>query len=511
MDYRSALHSLLQLVDHERTTYPSRERVRYDLRRMEALLRRLGNPHKAIPTIHIAGTKGKGSTAAMCASVLSQQGYRTGLYTSPHLHTFRERIRLDGRPVSEEEFAALVEEVWPDLEWVSTNEDYGEVTMFEALTSMAFCHFREKADFQVLEVGLGGRLDTTNLASPPGLKVCAITSLSLDHTSILGDTIEQIAAEKAGIVKPGVTVVTSPQVPEAMAVIESVCTEKGAELIKVGEDPQASETLTWRRGLSDPGRFGGLDGQGLQVRGRLGNYELWIPLLGDYQLENVTIAVGVLEVLKEKGFDISGQAMDAGFRQVCWPCRMEVLRKSPLVVCDGAHNPYSAARLRDSLPAYFSYRRLVLIVGVSQDKNLEGIVKELVAFQPPLYPLLGKEGTEERSLFSKEETKGRSLRPHVIVTRSRHPRAAPTATVAKAFLAHNPQGSETLEVTQIEGVDKAVARALEEAGESDPQGSETLVLATGSLFVAAEAREAIKGIEPELYPELQKGPYPLPR
>ena len=149
-------------------------------------------------------------------------------------------------------------------------------------------------------------------------------------------------------------------------------------------------------------------------------------------------------------------------------------------------------------------------------------MKELVAFQPPLYPLLGKEeteerspfskeGTEERSLFSKEETKGRSLRPHVIVTRSRHPRAAPTATVAKAFLAHNPQGPETLEVTQIEGVDKAVARALEEAGESDPQGSETLVLATGSLFVAAEAREAIKGIEPELYPELQKGPYPLPR
>ena len=299
MDYRSALGRLLQLVDHERITVPSRTRVRYDLRRMEALVRSLENPHLGRPTVHIAGTKGKGSTAAMCSGVLSQQGYSTGLFTSPHLHSFRERIRLNGEPVTEDQFATLVEEVWPSLEKVSVGEDHGEVTMFEALTAMAFCHFRRWADFQVLEVGLGGRLDTTNLVSPD---VCAITSLSLDHTSVLGDTIEAIAAEKAGIIKPGVPVVTAPQTPEAMAVIESVCREKGSELIVVGEH------LNWLK------EHAGHDGQGVMVTGRLGNYDLWTPLLGEYQLENVAVSVGVLEVLEERGFHISRAAMDRGFR-----------------------------------------------------------------------------------------------------------------------------------------------------------------------------------------------------
>ena len=474
MDYRSALDRLLGLIDYERLTLPAGKRARYDLRSMEALLGRLGNPHIGIPTVHIAGTKGKGSTAAMCASVLSQQGYRTGLYTSPHLHSFRERIRMDGEPVGEKEFSTLVERVWPDLEWVSTSGDYGEVTMFEALSAMAFCHFKERADFQVLEVGLGGRLDTTNVASP---QVCAITSLSLDHTSILGDTIEQIAMEKAGIIKAGVTVVTSPQVPEAMAVIEGVCREKGAELIKAGEH------LKWSKGAS------GADGQALEVSGRLGNYELWTPLLGEFQLENVATSVGVLEALKERGFNISGQALRDGFTRVSWPCRLEVLSTRPLVICDGAHNPYSAARLRDSLPHYFSYGGVILIAGVSQDKNLEGIVEELAnLFSPSRQTGWTEQGSQEPTSDSQD------TKPRVIATRSRHPRAAPTGTVAQAFRSRN------LIVEQVESVDEAVTRALGEAGEDE------LVLVTGSLFVAAEAREAIRGIEPELYPELQRDP-----
>ena len=458
MDYRSALNCLLGLIDHERTVSTGRKRVRYDLRRMEALLRRLGDPHLSTPTVHIAGTKGKGSTAAMCASVLSRQGYRTGLFSSPHMHTFRERISLDGAPVSEDEFAGLVEKIWPDLEWVSENEGYGEVTMFEALTAMAFVHFKERADFQVMEVGLGGRLDTTNLVLPPSLKVCGITSLSLDHTSVLGDTIESIAAEKAGIIKPLVPVVTSPQVAEAMAVIESACEDKGADLIRVGEH------VTWSKGCSS------LEGQSLDVRGRLGKYVLWIPLLGDFQLVNVATVVGILEVLKGQGFDVSDSALEEGLREVSWPCRMEVLRRSPLVVCDGAHNPHSASVLRDTIPSYFSYQRVILIAGVSRDKNLEGIVGELAP-----------------------------LSSHVIVTRSRHPRAAPTTAVAEAFLSHGTT------VAQVEGVDNAVALALDEAGEGD------LILATGSLFVAAEAREVVKGIEPELYPELGQDRSPSPR
>ena len=482
MDYRSALNHLLELNDLERMISPTRKRVRYDLSRMEVLLLRLGNPQVGIPTVHIAGTKGKGSTAAMCASVIAQQGYHTGLYTSPHLHSFRERIRLDGKPVTEEEFASLVEQVWPELEWVSNHGGHGEATMFEALTAMAFSHFRKRAGFQVLEVGLGGRLDTTNVVSP---QVCAITSLSLDHTSILGNTLESIATEKAGIIKLGIPVVSSPQKPEAMAVIEAACRENEAKLIKVGED------LTWSRGPI------GLDGQGLEVQGRLGKYMVWTPLLGDYQLENVTTAVGTLEALQEQGFPISERALHQGLREVCWPCRMEVLSREPLVVCDGAHNPYSVAKLRDSLPGYFNYGSLVLIVGVSADKNLEGIVEELAGFSQ-----FEQEGSPakgrgcDRAISDIQGRRGRKIR--VIVTRSRHPRAAPTGPLAEAFLHHG------IEAVEVEAVDQAVDRALDEVGEDDPRKSKTLVLATGSLFVAAEVREAIKGIEPELYPELQR-------
>ena len=457
MEYKAALNLLLQLVDHERITSSTNERVRYDLRRMEVLLGRLGNPHQGTPTVHIAGTKGKGSTAAMCASVLTQQGYPTGLFVSPHLHSFRERICLDGAPVSEAEFASLLEIVWPEVEWVSRNEDFGEVTMFEALTAMAFSHFSQRAAYQVLEVGLGGRLDTTNLATP---QVCAITSLSLDHTAILGNRIEQIAAEKAGIIKAGVPVVVSPQEPAAMKVIETVAAGMRADLIKLGED------ITWSKGEVGP------DGQELEVRGRLGSYQLRIPLIGEHQLENASAAVAVLEVLKERGHHISSRAISEGFRQVSWPCRMEVLGREPLVVCDGAHNPDSVAKLRETLPGYLDYRRVILVVGVSKDKDLDGIVAELS-----------------------------QLQPHVIATSSRHPRAAPAAKVAKAFLARTLSGSGPqspgLEVEQVKGVDRAINLAMEQAGEGD------LVLATGSLFVAAEARESIKGIEPELYPQLQ--------
>lgn len=461
MDYKGTLHRLLQLIDLERVVSSPKVRVRYDLRRMEALLIRLGDPHMAVPAVHIAGTKGKGSTAAMVAAVLSRQGYHAGLFSSPHMHSFRERIRLDGQPVSEEEFVALSEEVWPDLDWVGHNGGGGEVTMFEALTAMAFCHFRWRADFQVLEVGLGGRLDTTNLVGPPALKSCAITSLSLDHTAILGNTLESIAGEKAGIIKPGVPVVTSPQRPEAMAVIESVCREKGAPLIRAGED------LTWRSTARGP------DGQDLEVQGRLGEYRLRIPLVGAFQLENAATALGVLEVLMEQGTEISSDAIEEGMKSVEWPCRMEVLSKAPLVVCDGAHNPYAAATLRDTLPDYFDYRRVLLVVGVSRDKNMEGIVGELAG-----------------------------LTSDVIVTRSRHPRAATIAAVAGAFAGYG------VDAVQVEGVDAAVAKAVEESREGD------LVLVTGSLFVAAEARETVLGIEPELYPELQTAtgsPRPGPR
>ena len=240
-DYASALSRMLSLVDNERTPYigPETERrhqPRYDLARIGAFLARLGSPESDTPTVHIAGTKGKGSTAAMCANILRCQGYRVGLYSSPHLHTFRERISINGVPIPEPRFAEVLEKLWDPMLEISALSD-GRVTVFELLTSMGFSYFREEAtDFNVIEVGLGGRLDATNVIIP---SVSVITSLSLDHTRVLGNTIEEIAWEKAGIIKPGVPVVCAPQEPEAMRVIRDTCHHRNSQLIEVGQH------ITW--------------------------------------------------------------------------------------------------------------------------------------------------------------------------------------------------------------------------------------------------------------------------
>ena len=462
LDYRGALHRILKLVDYERMSptpsfaQEAHHQARYDLRRIGALLQRLERPHEKTPTVHIAGSKGKGSTAALCASVLHQHGFCTGLYTSPHLHTFRERISVDGASVSEASFAALVEKIWEPMEEVGSDPCYGRVTLFELLTAMALVHFNdEHTDVNVLEVGLGGRLDATNVVIP---RVSVVTSISLDHTQILGNTLEHIATEKAGIIKPGVPVISAPQPPSVMEVIRSVCHDRGTTLVEVGRD------VLWEGGAPHiPHGARAASGQRLKIQGRQGTYDLWMPLLGDYQMENAATAVATLEVLKEQGYEVSYQALEKGFACVDWPCRMEVLAASkfgPLVVADGAHNPYSVARLRDSLPLYFDYDKVILILGVSQDKNLTEIVGELA-----------------------------KMAPRVIATSSRHLRAALPSALAGAFRDHG------IKATEVAQADHALQAALDEANDGD------LVLATGSLFLAAEVREAMKGIPPELYPE----------
>ncbi len=448
MDYQLAIDLLLTLVDHERSVHTGpRQKNIYDLGRMEVLLERLGNPHLAPRTIHVAGTKGKGSTSALCDSACHAAGYRTGFYSSPHLHSFCERIRRDTLPIIKPKFAGLVEQLWSEQRWVTENSDLGPVSLFEFMTAMAFqCYCQDRVDFQTIEVGLGGRLDATNVVRSD---VCVITSVSMDHMAILGDTLGQIAAEKAGIIKPGATVVIAPQRPEVQEVILSVCQERSAHPILVGKE------VTWRGGSAD------IDGQGLMVRGRLGRYDLRIPLLGTYQLENAATAVATLEVLREQGHSITDDAIAKGFAAVSWPCRLEVLSRDPLIIADGAHNDYSIGALLDSLPRYLRYRRLVLVVGFSRDKNIPAMVK-LLAGRNPL----------------------------VFATRSRHPRSIPTASLAAIFR------SEGITVVEVDTVAEAVAIARSEIKPGD------LLLATGSLFVAAEARESVLGIEPELYPDL---------
>ncbi len=448
MDYSEALAKLLSLTDLERVAGTAPHTRRYDLGRMRVLLERLDNPHLRTPTVHITGTKGKGSSAATIASVLNAQGYNAGLFTSPHLHTFRERIQLGGEPVSEVEFASLADALWPEVESMNAQGTHGEVSTFEMLTAMAFLHFyQRRAGFQVIEVGLGGRLDSTNLVQP---RICVITSISLDHTHILGDTVEQIAMDKSGIIKPGSVAVASPQVPGVMAVLKEACRAQGVDLVSVEEEYE------WTLQAHD------LDGQSFTVAAPWGEVRLWTPLLGAYQLENAATCLAVINALKSLGFAITDEAVSQGFRSVRWPGRLEVLSRKPLTVADGAHNPYSAAKLREALHQYLSFERLIYVVGLSADKNAQGIIQELVS--------------------------GARM---VVATRSRHPRAVSPDLLASGFRA---AGGEAV---PVEGVKAAMDYALSQAKARD------LVVATGSLFVAAEAREAILGIPPELYPSLQ--------
>lgn len=433
--YQQALDYIYSFVDYETEPRP-RDAVHYDLRRMDELLARIGNPHLKPKSVNVAGTKGKGSTSAMIASVLVASGYSTGLFTKPHLITFNERIRVNGKLISDEEVATLTEKLRPEVEAVNKKATYGKLTTFEIMTALGFDYFaQQKVDIQVIEVGLGGRLDATNVIRP---EVSAITSISYDHMDVLGNTLTEIATEKAGIIKSGSTVVIAPQPypNEVMPVFDRTCLERGVKAIHVGTD------ITWE----------GLDfdstQQSLRVKGRLDNYDLTIPLLGQYQLENTATVVAVLEVLIEKGFHISKKSIIEGLAKVDWPGRLQILRRNPLLIVDGAHNADSARRLRLALEQYFTFDRAILIIGTSSDKDIHGIVSELV----PLFR-------------------------NAIVTRSTHPRATATARLADEFSKHGVKAQST------DNISIALRRALAQAGDKD------LICVTGSLFVVAEAME----------------------
>ncbi len=441
MRYQQALDYIYGFLDLEKSPRP-RDPVNYDLRRMVELLERLGSPHLAARTVHITGTKGKGSVATMVASVLTSSGYSTGLYTSPHLITFNERIQIDGKLITDEDVAALIDKLKPEVAEVNRKATYGLLTTFEVMTALGFMWFAQQGvDFQVIEVGLGGRLDATNIVKP---EVCVITSISYDHTEVLGKTLTLIATEKAGIIKPGCVVVAAPFGDEAGKVITGACRDKGVELIRVGREITAKSTGSDYRG------------QSIQVKGRLGSYDLRIPLLGQHQVENAAAAVAVLEVLKEKGTGISSESLTSGLARVNWPGRLQVLHRKPLVVADGAHNQDSARRLREALRDYFKFRRAILIIGMSFDKDADGIIAELA----PAFD-------------------------EVIATHSTHPRAMATGIIASKFFAHGVK-----ELSETDDVSDALRLAIGMAGEDD------MVCVTGSLFVVGGALEQARLIFP---------------
>ena len=320
--------------------------AKLDLSRITELCALFGDPQKSLKFVHIAGTNGKGSTAAMLASILSAAGYRTGMFTSPPIHSFGERMQVNGKPASDEEVMALA---WEIKQVAKKMHDHP--TEFEIITAMSFVYFyRLECDIVVLEVGMGGRLDATNVIDKP--LVAAITSISLDHMEFLGETKEKIAAEKAGIIKHGAIVVSHPQERAVSDVIKMKCDDESARLKLVNENRIFSMNV-------------GVDGQEFMYKAD--RYR--IPLLGEHQLLNAACVIEIVSALREKDFFITDTALIDGLRNAKWPARFEILRQEPPFVLDVAHNPAGVETAIKTLRSVFPDKKLIFMLGVLKDKD----------------------------------------------------------------------------------------------------------------------------------------------
>ena len=412
--------------------------MKFGLDNIQRLMSLLGSPQRSFSSVHVAGTNGKGSTSAMIEALLRTRGVRTGLFTSPHLVSFTERIRVNGEEISEDAVIELADEV---REAAAGFEDFCP-TFFEVVTSMAFLHFmRMKVEWAVVETGMGGRLDATNIVRP---EVAVITSIGLDHREFLGDTLGEIAGEKAGIIKEGVPVVTAEQSPEVMRVIQRRCDEMGAPLYRFGLEFSAERAS------------GAAEAVSLHYNGKNAYRDVGLSLAGDHQIGNAALALKAAEVLSEKHpemvFDIR-----KGLGSVSWPGRLEMIRENPPILIDGAHNPHATAVLAAHLRKLLGtkYRRIIMVAGVMGDKDIKGILG-------PLLPLAAE----------------------IIFASPAYGRAASAARLQSCATdlghASKTAGSVAGALTMAEG--------LYQPGD--------LLLVTGSFYTIGEAKEAIghKGI-----------------
>jgi dihydrofolate synthase/folylpolyglutamate synthase len=448
MDYNESVRWLWTLPDFERTGDFAE---RPDLAPMRALLAELGDPHLGRPTVHIAGSKGKGSTGVMIEAVLRAAGTRTGYYISPHLHRYNERIRIDASPATQEAFASAMSAVRDVIDRVTLAYPDRQFLAFDALTATAFVAFREAAvEVQVIEVGLGGRLDSTNVfqrdspnadAAPP--HVVVLTAISLEHTAILGDTIAAIAIEKAGIITEGATVVVAPQRESALDVFRETASRRGATLIEVASSCQLARTTA------------NADGQQFKLRTPRTTYTATLPLAGRHQLDNAATAVLACEQFAAlAGIELTPRHVSTGLAAVSWPGRLEVLTRKPLVIIDGAHNGDSAKRMVAALREHFGLARATFLFGTLADKDVAAMADAVAP-----------------------------MADAVFVSGWSSPRAANPHDLAAAFRPHD------VPVSAFGTVAAAYEAAAAHAGE---RGA---LVAFGSLAFVAAVREHVLGIE----------------
>jgi dihydrofolate synthase/folylpolyglutamate synthase len=416
--------------------------IKFGLANIRRLLSGLGNPQDSFRTVHVGGTNGKGSTSSIIASILQAAGFKVGLFTSPHLVSFTERIRINGSEISEHDVTSLADEVRNAAMQI---KDFSP-TFFEVVTAMALLYFsRRKTDFAVMEVGMGGRLDATNIISPD---VCVITKISYDHMEFLGKTLTDIAGEKAGIIKQGIPVVSAHQDPEAMDVISAKAKDNGAEC------------YAYARDFSSRFIHGDIHGIRFDYHDACTQIdELYLPLAGSHQIENASLAMKAVNLLS---LSVPSATIREGIRNTQWPGRLEMIHDDPPILIDGAHNPSAASVLSQALRDTFltTYSRIILILGIMGDKDIAGILK-------PLLPLAGE----------------------VILTRPSYSRAASPeilSSVAESIGFPNNRTAHT--------VREALEMGIEKSRNFDPEP--TLIVVTGSFYTIGEVKEVLgqKGV-----------------
>ncbi len=409
----------------------------YGLERTFRILELLGNPHEKLKMIHIAGTNGKGSTTAMITKVLRGYGYKVGMYTSPYLEEFEERIQINGENIEKDKLVKLLEQVKVAIKKV-IEEGFEHPTEFEIITALMFLHFyNEKVDYAVIEVGLGGRLDSTNVIIP---KVSVITSISLDHVNILGDNLKDIAKEKTGIIKEKVPVVLYPQEKDAEEVVLKASKEKNSKIYLLKkEDCRLID-------INNDKLY-----QNVEVKSIKNTYNIKLPLLGEHQILNLSVALNTIETLFEKeNIIINRELIEKSLEDVKWIGRLEVLRKKPTVVIDGAHNIDGIRALRKNVEKYFKYKKLYLLLGILADKQVKEMVKEITPIAEKVYALTPNSD-----------------------------RAELCEDLKKEILEYN---SNTV---ALENYEEAFELTLKEAEEDD------LILISGSLYMIGDMRKII--------------------